>query len=78
MTNLRTRSKTNLWLVGPSTSENILGAGLPTNRAVFSFFFNKNKGYTVKNSAKHTVQKVFSFWGKAKIQRKEKIRAKMS
>ena len=38
MTYLRTRSKTNLWLVGP-TSENILGAGLPTNEAVSKYFF---------------------------------------
>ena len=38
MTNLRTRSKTNLWLIDP-TSENILGAGLPTNEAVLKYFF---------------------------------------
>ena len=67
MTNLRTRSKTNFWLLG-LTSENILGAGLPTNEAVLKYFFfrHKDKGFTIKDSAKHTVHKVFSFWGKAK------------
>ena len=56
MTNLRTRSKTNLWLIGPTT-ENILGAGLPTNEAVLKYFFflHKDKGFTIKDSAKHTV-----------------------
>ena len=74
MTNLRTRSKTNLWLISP-TSENILGAGLPTNEAVLKYFFflHKDKGFTIKDSAKHTVQEVLSFWGRAKIptQRKD-------
>ena len=73
MTNLRTRSKTNLWLIG-ATSKNILGAGLPTNEAVLKyFFFHKDKGFTIKDRAKDTVQKVLSFWGKAKIptQRKD-------
>ena len=41
-TNLRTRSKTNLWLIGP-TSENILGAGLPTNEAVLKYFFSSQR-----------------------------------
>ena len=68
MTNLRTRSKTNLWLTSP-TSENILGAGLPTNEAVLKYFFflHKDKGFTIKDSAKHTAQEVLSFCGKAKI-----------
>ena len=74
MTNLRTRSKTNLWLTSP-TSENILGAGLPTNEAVLKYFFflHKDKGFTIKDNAKHTVQEVLSFWGRAKIptQRKD-------
>ena len=80
MTNLCTRSKTNLWLVGP-TSENILGVGLSTNGAVLKhfFFLRKDKGYTVKDSAKHTVQKVLSFWGNAKIptQRKDTCQDKL-
>ena len=63
MTNLRTRSKTNLWLISP-TSEKILKAGLPTNEAVLKYFFflHKDKGFTIKDSAKHTVQEILSFW----------------
>ena len=80
MSNLRTRSKTNLWFIS-IMSENILGAGLPTNEAVLKYFFflHKDKGFTIKDSAKHTVQEVLSFWGKAKIptQRKDSCQGKL-
>ena len=47
---------------------------MPTNEAVLKYFFflHKDKGLTIKDSAKHTVQEVLSFWDKAKIPTQQK------
>ena len=76
-TNLGTRSKTNLWLIGP-TSENILGAGLPTNQAVLKYFFFLHKDKELRSRIKlNTQYKKFStLVVRQKFQQNEKIVAK--
>ena len=54
---------------------------MPTNEAGLKYFFflHKDEGFTIKDSAKDTVQKVRSFSGKAKIptQRKDSCPGKL-
>ena len=77
MTNLCTRSKTNLWLVGP-TSENILRAGLPANGAVLKhfLFFAKTRDIRSRIVLNTLYKKVSAFGVTQKFQHKEKILAK--
>ena len=76
-TNLGTRSKTNLWLIRP-TSENILGAGLPTNQAVLKYFFFLTKTRDLRSRIElNTQYKKFStLVVRQKFQQNEKILAK--
>ena len=54
---------------------------MPTNEAVLKcfFFLHKDKGFTIKDRAKHTVQKVLNFSSKVKIstERKDSCQGKV-
>jgi hypothetical protein len=65
----KTRSNTNIWLVGPTNDRIQQNSRLPTLRDTLSVFFyhHKEEKRTLKDSARLTVSEVCGFWKKAGI-----------
>jgi len=63
-----TRSQTQIYLLG-STVTDILGCKLPSNRQVFGLFLHLHltEHLTIRSAATEVIQKVFSFWYRARI-----------
>ena len=64
-----TRSKNNVYLVGPVLSEAISGCKLLCNKDILSrfFYFHKISGKSIQGSSKCIIEDVIPFWLKSRL-----------
>lgn len=68
---METRSKRELWLIGPECEE-LRGSRLPSKREVLQVFCSLHKEHTVRDSAAIIADQILDFWSKARIPTKQR------